>query len=99
MSPDKPIEQQVEDAKQKKMPRTFMSPAFLKVIEKNTYGLYRSVEVETFDRKRGYPVRESAGEIGPIRVLREMETGEEGLVVLETFHPIEKRMMKLVEVT
>ena len=79
-------------------PRVFMSPAFLKVIEKDTYGLFRNIEIETFDKTKGHPMREQAGEIGPIKVLREAEAGEELKIVLETWHPTEKRMLKLVEV-
>ena len=84
--------------KPKKVPRTFLSPAYLKVIEDKTFGLFRSVTIEEFDRTRGYPVRVPAGEIGPIRVLREAEPGEEARVVLKTFHPLTMKELSLVEV-
>lgn len=82
----------------KKIPRTFMGKAYVTVLEKDLYGLYRDVIVEEDDPKTGTPIREKAGSIGPIKLLREARKGEEQQVVLRTSHPTDVgQIIDLVE--
>lgn len=78
-----------------KVPRTFLSPAFLVQVEPKLYGLYRSVEIEAI-KKDGTTYREKIKDIGPIALFREAEGDEE--VDMQTFHPIDKRPMALKRV-
>ncbi len=80
------------------VPRTFASGAYLKIIDKNLYGLYRDILVET-DQKdlTGHPLREKTGKsIGPIALLRRAEKGE--FVYLRTQHPTTGEQLDLTEV-
>jgi hypothetical protein len=88
----------VEEKKKLKMPRTFMSKAYIQELEKGLFGLYRNIEMEEPDPKTGKPVREKIKAIGPIKLLREAQKGEEKRVVLVTVHPVELRELALVEV-
>lgn len=83
-----------------KLPRTFLSKAYLMVLEDKTYGLYRNIEMET-DKvgSDGKKIREKVKAIGPLKVLREAERGEDELVVLKTVHPETFRELALVEVS
>lgn len=74
-------------------PRFFLSPAFIQEVEPKLYGLFRSVESEEFDREKGRPVREKIKDVGPIGLFREVEGSEKEDLV--SFHPIDKRPMKL----
>lgn len=88
----------MESKKQKdKVPRTFLSPAFLAEVEPKLFGLYRSIEVEEFDRQKGHPVREKIKNVGPIGLFRECE-GEEKEDLM-SFHPSDKRPMRLKRVS
>lgn len=72
--------------------KVFLSKAFLVEVEKKTYGLFRSVMIET-----PAGVREKVKDVGPIDILREIEGQEQP--DMETFHPTEKRLMKLRSLT
>ena len=79
---------------EKKVPRTFMGKGYVVLLEKGLYGLYRDVLVQEGD------VREKAGSIGPIKLLREAQKGEEALIVLRTSHPNDPgKIIELVETT
>jgi hypothetical protein len=78
--------------------KIFASAAFLKVLEKNLYGLYRSILVELDELgPDGKPIREKVKDVGPISLLREARKGEEDKVVLRSHHPKEDRELALVE--
>lgn len=82
----------------KKVVPTFAGKAYVMVLEKGLYGLYRDVFTEEIDPSTGQPVREKMGSIGPIKLLREMQKGEEQLVVLKTSHPLDvAKIISLVE--
>jgi len=82
-----------------KIPRTFMSKAWLKEEEPGVYQLYNNLLVEGTDPKTGEKVKEKVGKPFPRgRPLREAKKGEEAKVVVRTFHPTEMRPMELVEV-
>lgn len=89
-----------KDTKNVTMPRTFASPAYLREIEPRTYMLYRDIVVEVKDEK-GEKMREKHGDLcmSPFP-LREFDpsTDDECQVVLESYHPVENRPMRLVEV-
>ena len=81
-------------------PEVFATPAFLREVEKGTFRLFRSVEVEYTDpvtnAKRREKVRDI--DISPYP-LRELQRGEdERLVVLRSHHPTENRPLALVEI-
>lgn len=97
MDDRKPV---VPDKANKLKDRVFMSAAYIMEIEPKTYGLYRNIEMET-DRvgPDGKKIREKVKAIGPIRLLREAEPGEEQLVVLRTVHPETFKELSLVEIT
>lgn len=74
-----------------------MGPAFLKKHEeKEHYSLWRPIFVERTDDATKQKFREQCGELGPLMVLREVREGEK--VDLESFHPIEKRPLRLMVV-
>jgi hypothetical protein len=89
----------VEDKKDKMSCRVFMSKAFLKKIDSEHFGLFRNIETEDFDRQKGRPVRERAGEVGPIGVFREMRDDEKDEPDLVSFHPVDRRPMRLRKVS
>lgn len=78
------------------VPRIFMTPGYVRLLEPGVYGLFRKVEVEAVDERTGRPGRECAGELGPIGVFREARAGEE--VVLESWHPAENRRVLLTRI-
>lgn len=81
-----------------KVPRTFLSKAWLKEEEPGVYQLYSNMLVEGHDQS-GQKVREKIGKPIPRgRPLREASKGEEARVVVRTFHPSEGRPMDLVEI-
>lgn len=78
-------------------PKVIAGSGYVREIEKGLYGLYRDVYTEEIVEGKD-PVKEKMGSIGPIRLLREMEKGEEAQVVLRTSHPSDPgRMISLVE--
>lgn len=78
-------------------PKVIAGSGYVRLIEKGLYGLYRDVYTEE-EVEGGEPIKEKMGSIGPIRLLREMEKGEEALVVLKTSHPSDPgKMISLVE--
>ena len=77
--------------------RTFLGKAYLQILERNLYGIFRDVLVEEDDPKTGKPVREKLKSLGPLKLLREAEKGEEQRVVLRSHHPVENREISLVE--
>lgn len=87
-------------SEKKNMLPTFASPAYLKEVDPGTYMLYRNIEVEVFDKEKGYPVREKVKELCiSVRPLRLLQHGEdESRVVLKTVHPVTAQELKLVEV-
>lgn len=72
--------------------RIFLTKAFLVEVEKKTFGLFKSVVIETPDGRR-----EKVKDVGPIDILRECQGNE--TPDLETFHPTEMRPMKLMSLT
>jgi hypothetical protein len=91
-------ERRIEEKKAKdpnfKVPRTFLSPAYLVEVEAKTYGLYRDVLV--MDEKT--QKKEKLGtSIGPIGLFREKEGDEP--VNLQTFHPVTKRVLYLTRIS
>jgi hypothetical protein len=78
-------------------PKVFASPAFLKIMDKDVYGLFRSIIVEEFNETTGKTVREKVKDVGPISLLRELRKGEDKKVVLRTHHPVDNRELSLVE--
>lgn len=80
--------------------KMFASPAFLKPLEKGLFGLFRNIEVEYRDKtdNHGERVREKLKTIGPIKVLRVAQPGEEQLIRLRTVHPDTGDLLELVEV-
>lgn len=80
--------------------RTYLSKAFLKRLERKTYGLFRNLMMETDKQANvmGSMEAEIVKEIGPLKVLREAEKGEETLVVLKTFDPVDHRELSLIEI-
>ncbi len=83
------------------LPRTFATRAYLQEVEPRTFMLFRNVEAEVIDEKTGKMTREKVSQIcmSPFP-LREYDpkTDDERQIVLNTFHPVEQRPMKLVEV-
>lgn len=77
--------------------RTFMSPAFIREVERGTFGLFRSIEVEEKDERTGKVTREKLRDVGPIGLFRECVGGERE--DLTSFHPVEKRPMRLRKVS
>lgn len=78
-------------------PKVIAGSAYVKLLEKGLYGLFRDVYTEE-QVEGAEPHREKMGSIGPISLLREMQKGEEGQVVLKTSHPNDPgRMISLVE--
>lgn len=78
--------------------RTFLSKAYLKEVERGTFGLFRDLVFEEADKKTGSLIREKSGKpIGPIRLLREARKGEENRVVMRTMHPKTGKAISLVE--
>ena len=82
-----------DEKKQQDLPRTFMSKAYLVVIERKTYGLFRDITQECKDTRTGLVGREKVGQIGPIGIFRECEGDEQ--CDMWTHHPVEDRMLKL----
>lgn len=78
-------------------PRVIAGSGYVKLLEKGLYGLFRDVYTE--EKVEGAePRKERMGSIGPIKLLREMQKGEEALVVLKTSHPSDPgQMISLVE--
>ena len=98
------MEKKNKPADKKEVPklknRVFMSAAYVMEIEPKTYGLYRNIEMETDQTgPDGKKVREKIKAVGPIRLLREAEPGEEQKVVLRTVHPETFKELNLVEMT
>lgn len=82
-----------------KIPRTFLSKAWLKEEETGVYQLYCNMLVEGTDPKTGEKMKEKIGKPFPRgRPLREARKGEEVRVVVRTFHPTEQRPIELVEI-
>lgn len=77
-------------------PRVFASPAFLKALEKDLYGLFRSIETEEKDERTGAVVREKVKDVGPLALFREAREGDE--VSMRTVHPVTARELKLTKV-
>lgn len=79
--------------------RTYLGKAYLKKLESKTYGLFRNLMMETDEPAdvMGTMKAEKIKELGPLKVLREAEKGEEKLVVLRTHDPVENRELSLVE--
>lgn len=67
-----------------KAPRSFAGKGYVMELENNLYGVFRDVLVET-DKKddQGNVIREKAGKIGPLSLLRRARDGER--VVMQTF--------------
>ena len=80
-----------------KVPRTFLTAAYLQEVEKGVFGLFRNIEVEEPNERTGKAVREKVKAVGPISLLREARKGEEEKIVLHSFHPVSKRPIALVE--
>lgn len=82
------------------MNRTFLEAAFLKRLERKTYGLFRNMVMETDedDNVMGTKKREFIKELGPLKVLREAEPGEEKFVVLKTIDPDTQKELSLIEI-
>lgn len=77
-----------------KVPKTYLTKAYVKQLEKGLYGLFRNLE---FEDDKG--VREKVKEIGPIRLLREAKMPDEDKqVVLKTYDPIRQIEIGLVDV-
>lgn len=74
-----------------------MGKGYLKALEAKTYGLFRNIEVEVFDKEKGRPVREKAGELGPIGIFRECEGDEKP--DLRTVDPISTRLLELKKIS
>lgn len=89
-------EDKLKSESKPKVPKVFLSPAFLIEVEHKLFGLYRSIEVEEFDRKNGHVVREKIKNVGPIALFRECE-GDEKEDLL-SFHPTEKRPMRVIKI-
>jgi hypothetical protein len=62
----------VESKKEYDGPRVYLSRAYLKLLESNTYGLFRDVLSEDRTTRE----RERMGHVGPIKVLRPVQAGE-----------------------
>lgn len=75
--------------------KVFLSAAFLVMVEKGVFGLFRSLLEEQVDPTSGLPVREKIKDIGPIALFHESRPDEK--TVMETFHPLEHRLLKLSE--
>ena len=80
--------------------RTYLGKAFLKRLERKTYGLFRNLMMETDEPENvmGGKKAEVIKELGPLKVLREAEKGEEKEVVLRTIDPIDQRELSLIEI-
>lgn len=77
--------------------RVFMTPAYIVVLERGTYGLYRDLVIEK--SVSGTKVREKLKSIGPIGLFREREDGDDASsIALRTFHPTEGREISLVAI-
>ena len=86
------------DEEKKEGKRVFAGRAFLQILEKGLYGVFREVIVEEKDPRTGQMVREKLGRsIGPLRLLREMRAGEEQEVKMRTIHPDTQKEIQLVE--
>ena len=89
-----------EIVEKKKVPRTFLSKAYIMELEKGLWGLYRDLLVETDvkDEKTGDQIREKVGKpLGPIGLLREMQKGEEEHVVLRSYDAKSDKLLELVK--
>ena len=76
--------------------RIFLEPAYLVEVEKGTYGLYRNVVMEFFDKEKGKPVREKLKAVGPIGLFREAQNDEERRKPdMKTVHPVTQRELLL----
>lgn len=73
--------------------RVFLTAAYLKVLERNTFALYRNLEQEVTDETTGKSKREKMKEIGPIGIFRPAEGDE--VVELRTVHPVTGQELKL----
>ena len=68
--------------------RIFLEAAYLTEVERGTYGLYRNLVVEFFDKEKGRPVREKLKAVGPIGIFRECQGEEERRKPdMKTIHP------------
>ena len=76
-----------------KEPRLFLGPGYLKVTERNTYGLFRDLFSEHVDPKTLEKERVKLREVGPIGIFREAEGDE--LVEMRTVHPVTGKELKL----
>lgn len=89
------------DGPRPEFPRTFASPAFLREVEKGTFLLFRSIEIEINDPVTGTSIREKLRDMqtSPIP-LREFDpkVDVEMQIVLRTSHPLDGRQMSLVEI-
>lgn len=82
-----------EDQDKPKAPKTYLSKAYLKHLEKNLYGLFRNLEIED-----EHGNREKIKEIGPLKMLRKAKLPEEDKrVVLKTYEPATQEEIGLVE--
>lgn len=80
-----------------KVPRSFASKTYIMELEPNLYGTFRDVLVET-DQKdaEGNVIREKAGKIGPLALLRQAKDGEQ--IVAQTFDHRTKTLIFLTPV-
>jgi hypothetical protein len=83
------------------MPRSFASPAFLVEVERGTFHLFRSIEVEAKDPKTGKTFREKIRDVRvspfPLRLF-DPKTDREDQIVLNSFDPRTGHPMALVQV-
>lgn len=76
--------------------RVFAGKAYLLEVEKGTYGLYRDIILEYFDKEKGRPQREKLKSIGPIGLFREAQNDEERRKPdMKTVHPTTMRELLL----
>lgn len=77
--------------------KVFLSKAYLTRLDKNTYGLFRNIEIE--QQVNNKVVREKVGKpVGPISLLKKKENNDTKPVVLRTICPLSNVEIKLVEV-
>lgn len=90
----------METDQKSKIPRTFRTPRYLKILEKDTYGVFVDLVCET-DRKdeAGNAIREKLRTIGPIQVLRPARLDEKENVVMRTVNPDTFQEIELVPLT
>lgn len=76
-----------------KLPRIYLSKAYLKEVELNLFGLFRDCMVE--DPETGHSEK-TGRTIGPIALLRPVEKGEQA--TLRTVHPATGKELSLIDV-